>query len=85
MDFEAHLVGSSFRNIQDNHCLIVVNNVLKNGDSYAVDVGSGYLMRAVSLEFDKKSEIYRDAFTTYFLEWNESKNQIVKYIEDRNG
>lgn len=51
--------------------MIIVKNLLKNGDSYAVDVGTGELMSAVCLDFEIKSEIYRDGLSIYYFEWNE--------------
>ena len=51
--------------------MIIVKNLLKNGDSYAVDVGLGELMRAVCLDFETKSEIFHDGLSIYYYEWNE--------------
>jgi len=54
--------------VSDNHILVLVDNVVSNGDSYLAEVGcANPTFTALSLNFDKESPVYRELSLTYKL------------------
>lgn len=72
-----HLYNGSFNKVADNHPTIIAKDVLKEGDSYLVDVGSGFFISALCLNFESKSEIIDEAFTKYYMEWDQKKENLT--------
>lgn len=48
------------------HSIVIVQSLIRPGDTFLVDVGLGYAtLRAICLDFDKESPLYHDSFQPY--------------------
>lgn len=71
--YEATIVNSSYHHLPDNHTVIIAKSVKKEGDSYMIDVGSGFFQSAIELNFQNKSPIYDFLYSRCYFEWDEKK------------
>jgi hypothetical protein len=50
----------------ENHAIILISGLEKEGDLYLADCGTGFpIFRVVSLDFDKESPVFNDGFLEY--------------------
>ncbi|KAL4498599.1 hypothetical protein ABPG72_019717 [Tetrahymena utriculariae] len=84
LGYESYILNSSYAKIPDNHVVIIVKNVLNQGDSYLVDVGSGNFQYAIELNFEDKSPVYNFLYTKCYLQWDQDKKDIILFHINRN-
>ena len=61
-------------NVFNGHLLVIVKDLTNQGDLHLVDCGLGLpSFRAISLNFDKESPVYRDSFLEYKFIKHEGK------------
>jgi len=67
LGFNTSLAAGIVREAPDiNHALVIVRDLVLNGDVYLADVGTGYpTFHAVPLDFSQESPVYHDSFQTY--------------------
>ena len=66
-----------------NHIIVHARNVEKPGDAFLVDIGTGFpTFRAISLDFEKESPVYRGSFHEYKFIRHEGK--ILRMHRDGN-
>ena len=68
----------------NNHILIHVRNVEKTGDTFLLETAVGFpTFRAISLDFERESPIYRDSFLEYKYMKHEGKLLRMQRHGDR--
>ena len=61
-------------NVFNSHLLVIVKDLINQGDLHLVDCGLGLpSFRAISLNFDEESPVYRDSFLEYKFIKHEGK------------
>jgi len=64
LGFNTSLAGGTVGEASDiNHALVIVRDLVRTGDVYLADFGTGYpTFRAVPLDFSQESPVYHDSF-----------------------
>ena len=66
-----------------NHIFVHARNVERPGDAFIVDCGTGFpTFRAISLDFEKESPVYKDSFLEYKFIRHEGK--VLRMHRDGN-
>ncbi|XP_077984596.1 uncharacterized protein LOC144439200 [Glandiceps talaboti] len=72
LGYDVHFISGTIRvagvppSYEGTHMLSVVNNVVKDGDTFMVDVGCGFpTFEAIPLDFDVESPVYRQSFLQF--------------------
>lgn len=85
LGYHARLMSCDFRLRPNNHCLIYLFNLNVDGDRYLIDVGSGYKMGVISLDFAERSQIYFDSFASTYYEWDATRTIVNKIRVKKEG